>query len=328
MTSMFRCYLVNEEKRGAIGKLSMTDLPAGEVLIRGRYSSLNYKDALAATGHPGVARQLPHIPGIDVAGYVEECTTGDFQPGEQVLVTGYELGAPRWGGWSEFVGVPAEWVVRVPPSLSLRDVMVLGTAGFTAAQGVGALRLHGITPEKGEILVTGASGGVGSIAVAILARLGYQVVAMTGKEAAQEKLVRWGASRVIGREQIHVAAEKPLLPTRWAGAIDTVGGQVLATVLKETAHRGCVATCGNVAGVELPLTVFPFILRGVKLDGIDSAMCPHPQRLEIWKRLAKEWLPADLDGFATEVGLAELSDYVEQILQGQIVGRIVVDLQG
>ena len=328
MTATFRCYLVDEEKRGAISKLPMDSLPAGEVLIRGRYSSLNYKDALAATGHPGVARRLPHVPGIDVAGCVEQCATEDFQPGEQVFVTGYELGAPRWGGWSELIRVPAEWVVRLPAPLSLRDVMVLGTAGFTAAQGVAALRLHGITPERGEVLVTGASGGVGSLSVAILARLGYEVVAVTGKVQAHEKLIGWGAKRIIGREQIDVAAEKPLLPARWAGAIDTVGGHVLATVLKEVSQRGCVATCGNVAGVDLPLTVFPFILRGVKLDGIDSALCPQPERLAIWNLLASDWLPTDLGGFATEVALSEVANSVEQILDGQIVGRIVVDLQG
>lgn len=322
----FRAYLVDESKRGALVDLHVDELPAGDVLIRSSFSSLNYKDALAATGHPGVARTLPHVPGIDVAGTVESSSDDRFQPGDEVFVTGYELGAPRWGGWSQKVRVPADWVVPIPRKATPREVMSLGTAGFTAAQCVAAIQLHGIAPGDGEVVVTGATGGVGSTAVALLAKLGYQVAAVTGKMDHREQLLQWGASRVLPRETIDTSSEKPLLKSMWAAAVDTVGGKVLAGVIKQLGHRGCVAACGNVAGTDLPLTVFPFILRGVKLDGIDSAQCPRNDRLVIWERLFGPW---KLDGFETHstvVPLTNIDEHVQKMLNGQVTGRVVVDL--
>ncbi|QEG40663.1 YhdH/YhfP family quinone oxidoreductase [Roseimaritima ulvae] len=322
----FRAYLVDQSKQGSLVDLHVDDLPAGEVLIRASHSSLNYKDALAATGHPGVARTLPHIPGVDVAGTVESSSDDRFQPGDAVFVTGYELGAPRWGGWSQKVRVPADWVIPIPRRVTPSEVMALGTAGFTAAQCVSAIQLHDIGPDDGEVLVTGASGGVGSTAVALLAKLGYQVAAVTGKEDHHQQLRDWGASRVLPRETIDTTSDKPLLKSLWAAAVDTVGGNVLAGVIKQLKQRGCVAACGNVAGVDLPLTVFPFILRGVKLDGIDSAQCPRNARMIIWEKLFGSWKLEGIADHTTTVPLTGIDEYVQKILKGQISGRVVVDL--
>ncbi len=317
--------MVDENKHGQLKMLAVDDLPAGEVLIRSSYSSLNYKDALAATGHPGVARNLPHVPGVDVVGVVETSDDDRYRPGDRVFVTGYELGAPRWGGWSEKVRVPADWVVPLPEEISDTQVMAIGTAGFTAAQCVTSLQLHGITPDRGEILVTGATGGVGSIALALLSKLGYTTVAVTGKAERHEQLRRWGAERVISREQLDTDSDKPLLKSAWAGAVDTVGGKTLATVIKQLAHRGCVAACGNVGGVELPLTVFPFILRGVTLDGIDSAQCPRGDRMQIWERMFGPWQLPELESRTERVPLSQIDRSVQEILAGKVTGRIIVD---
>ncbi len=325
-TDSFPAFVVDESKQGAVTQLSLADLPPGEVVIRASYSSLNFKDALAATAHPGVARQLPHVPGIDVVGVVESSEDERFQPGDQVFVTGYEMGAPRWGGWSAFVRVPADWIVRLPrPDLAIYAIG-LGTAGFTAAQSVASLQLHSIAPENGEVLVTGATGGVGSLALRLLSQLGYQVVAMTGKPEYEDQLLQWGATRVLPREALDVSSEKPLLKATWAAAVDTVGGPVLAAVIKQIEHRGCVATCGNVAGTELPLTVFPFILRGVKLDGIDSAMCPRTEREAIWDRLFGEWYSEQLIDGTRIVPLAQIDQEVRSMLRGESLGRVIVDV--
>jgi acrylyl-CoA reductase (NADPH) len=300
------------------------ELPAGDVLIRVRFSSLNYKDALAASGHPGVVRRLPHVPGIDAAGQVVESRSPQFQPGQDVLVTGYELGAGQWGGWAEYIRVPAEWVVPLPIGLSLKETMILGTAGFTAAQCVHAIQLNGVPPEAGEVVVTGATGGVGCLAVRLLARLGYSVVAVTGKPEVASKLAEWGASRVLPRESFSQDNSKPLLAAKWAAAVDTVGGQTLATIVRETANYGVVAACGLVGGTELPLSVYPFILRGVTLAGIGSAALPYDRRLEIWRKLSDIWRLTDLESLASTVPLSDLEPAIQQILAGQIVGRTVV----
>jgi acrylyl-CoA reductase (NADPH) len=326
----FACYLVEKSSEGvvsgAVRRRPLADLPEGDVLVRVSHSSLNYKDALAATGLPGVVRNFPHVPGIDAAGTVAQSASPDFSPGQPVLVTGYELGAPRWGGWAEYVRVPAGWIVPLPLSLSPREAMVYGTAGFTAAQSVLALEHNGVAPGSGEVVVTGASGGVGSIAVALLAKLGYTVVAVSGKPAAHDLLKRLGAAKIVGREEVRDTSDRPLLTARWAGAIDTAGGATLSTLLRSIRNEGCVAACGLVDSGELPITVYPFILRGVTLAGIGSAGCPMPRRLEVWRRLAGPWklsLPGEL---VTTIGLPEVDEYVPRILAGQIVGRTVIDV--
>lgn len=330
VNNRFRCYLVTKTAdgkfRGEVSERSIDDLPPGEVLVRVAYSSLNYKDALSATGHPGVTRKFPHVPGIDAAGTVVESRSPDWRPGDEVIVTSYDLGQNTWGGYGQYIRVPAGWIVRKPAGVSLRECMILGTAGFTAGLSLWALAEHGVLPGDGEVLVTGASGGVGSLAVALLAKAGYRTVASTGKIAAHDLLTRLGASRVVGREEVDDASAKPMLAERWAGAIDTVGGRTLATVVRSLRRGGAVAACGLVGGADLSLTVYPFILRGAQLIGIDSAECPHDRRVAVWQRLADEWKLENLDELATEVTLAELGPQIEKILQGQTIGRVLVSL--
>ena len=292
--------------------------------VRVVWSSLNYKDALAATGHPGVARSFPHIPGIDAAGVVVESSSSEFPIGTEVIATGHELGTERWGGWAEFIRVPATWLVNRPAGLTLAEAMTIGTAGFTAAQSVQALIHAGVTPERGPVLVTGATGGVGSMAVQLLAQLGYAVTAVSGKPDRIEWLQQLGAKAVIDRETFLQVPSRPLLSATWEGGVDTVGGTTLATLLRSVSHRGCVAACGLVGGADLALTVYPFILRGITLAGIDSAWCPEPQRAEIWNRLATDWKPKHLAESQTVIALDQVGSAVKQILQGQIVGRTLV----
>jgi acrylyl-CoA reductase (NADPH) len=299
-------------------------LPPGDVLIHVAYSSLNYKDALAAQGHPGVVRTFPHVPGIDCAGTVLESTSPAYHPGDEVLVTGYELGAGQWGGFAALVRVPADWIVPMPASLTLRDAMIYGTAGFTAAQSVTAIVERGITPDRGPVIVTGATGGVGCLAVAILAKLGYDVAAVTGKRERGDWLRQLGATTILDRSAVADDTDRLLLPAKWAAAVDTVGGKPLATILRSTHHRAVVAACGLVAGLEVPITVYPFILRGVTLAGIDSAKCPRPQRLELWQKLAGPWRIERLNELAEEATLDVVPDYIKKILAGKIVGRTLV----
>jgi acrylyl-CoA reductase (NADPH) len=323
----FRCFVVEQagkEIHAGVQRRSIEELPAGDVLIRVSHSSLNYKDAMAASGHRGIVKTFPHVPGIDAAGVVVESSDSKFRPGDEVIATGREIGVERWGGWSECLRVPAAWVQRVPEGLSRVEAMVLGTAGFTAAQCVAALIDHGVTPAGGEIVVTGATGGVGILAIRILAKLGYRVAAVSGKEPQSDWLIQQGASRVVPRSEFVDASTRPLLNAAWAGGVDTVGGQTLATVVRSTQHRGCVAMCGVVGGAELPLTVYPFILRGVRLVGIDSAWCPDEERAEMWRRLGQEWKPAGLSSLATEVPLEHVQETVKVILAGLMVGRTVV----
>ena len=326
----FSCFMVRkvgkDQIETGIETRPLIDLPAGDVLIRVAYSSLNYKDALAVSGHPGIVRQFPHVPGIDAAGTVVESGSQDFQSGQRVLVTGYEFGSERWGGWSELVRVPAEWVVPLPDGLTLQQSMIHGTAGFTAAMSVEALAHHGIAPESGEVLVTGATGGVGILAVKLLAALGYTVVAVSGKPEKYAWLEQHGAARVVSRDEVSDQSGKPLLPSHWAGAIDTVGGNTLSTLLRSTKIEGCVAACGLVGGVDLSLTVYPFILRGVTLAGIDSAWCPRERRLQIWSKLAGQWKLDDLDAIATTTDLSQVGEHAQRMLSGKTTGRIVVRL--
>ena len=300
-------------------------LPDGDVIVQVKYSSLNYKDALSATGNKGVTREYPHTPGIDAAGIVAESATDEVKEGEQVMVSGYDLGMNTAGGFGQYIRVPADWVVKLPQGLSMKESMIFGTAGFTAGMSVDRI-IDAVKPGDGEILVTGATGGVGSIAVAILSKLGYAVVAVSGKEDAKAFLTKLGARNIISRKAFTEGLDRPLLKARWAAVVDTVGGNILATAVKSTRPRGLVACCGNVSSPELPLTVFPFILRGVTLAGIDSQNCPMALRKRIWKRLAAEWKIAALDEIYREVALDALPDEIEKILKGQQKGRVVVNL--
>ncbi len=314
----------------SIEEKTIDELPPGEVIIRVHYSSVNYKDALSASGNRGVTKNYPHTPGIDAAGLVEESSSADFQPGDKVLVTGYDLGMNTSGGLAEYIRVPASWVVRLPSGLNLKEAMIYGTAGFTAALSVTKLTDAGITPQDGEVLVTGATGGVGSLAMRILAKIGYSVVAAAGllDEAEfplyEEKLKSLGASRVIPASEVDDNSGRLLLKAKWPGAIDTVGGNILATVVKEIRYGGVVTTCGNAAGHELNLNVYPFILRGVSLLGIDSVECPMDLRLRVWEKLAGEWKLDNLEDYATEITLEGVEERIQLLLKKQSKGRAVV----
>jgi len=325
---LFPCFMVRKDAAGnvaaSIERITRDDLPEGDVLIEVAYSSLNYKDALAANGHPGVVQTFPHVPGIDCAGTVVESKSPLYKAGDQVLITGCGLGAEHWGGYAKFVRVRAEWIVPLPPGLSLRETMIYGTAGFTAAQCVTAIVERGIGPERGEIVVTGATGGVGSLAVAILAKLGYQVAAVSGKADRHDWLRQLGATSILGRADVLDETDRPMLSERWAAAVDGVGGKTLATLVRSTKYRGVVASYGLVGGDRFSLSVYPFLLRGVTLAGIDSAKCPRPQRMEMWQKLAGPWRIDDLERLATEVTFDDLPDRVQQILTGGIVGRTLV----
>lgn len=325
----FRALVVEEGGDGsfvrAIKERSLEDLPDGELLIRVAYSSLNYKDALSASGNRAVTRSYPHTPGIDAAGVVVESGAAEVQAGDSVIVTSYDLGMNTPGGFGQYIRVPAAWAVALPDGLSLKESMIFGTAGFTA--GLSVARLTAVVPpEGGPVLVTGATGGVGSIAVGILARLGYEVVAVSGKSDAEPFLKRLGAREVVGRDQLADQRDRPLLKSRWAGVVDTVGGDILAAALKSTEPGGLVTCCGNVASAELNLTVYPFILRGITLAGIDSQNCPMPQRRKIWKLLAGEWKIAGLEEICRVVSLEEVSECIDAILNGRLKGRTLVDL--
>jgi putative YhdH/YhfP family quinone oxidoreductase len=304
----------------------LNDLPAGELIIEVKYSSLNYKDALSASGNKGVTRKYPHTPGIDAAGVVADSTTRAFGVGDSVILTGFDLGMNTAGGFGRYISVPSAWVVKLPQGLSLRDSMAYGTAGFTAALCVMRLSAYGLTKEQGEVLVTGATGGVGSIAVGILAKLGFNVVAATGKSGEKDFLARLGAKEVISREEANDTSGRPLQRTRWAGVVDTVGGNILATALKATKEGGLVAACGNAMSGDLVTTVYPFILRGVSLIGVNSVDVPMRPRTLAWQKLAGDW-KIDLSGdLITECALEELSPKIDLILKGGIRGRVVVDL--
>jgi len=305
-------------------KKTISNLPVGDILIQVQFSSLNYKDALSATGHSGVTKNYPHIPGIDATGIVLEDTSGQFHPGDRVLVTGFDLGVNTWGGFAELIRVPPDWVLPLPAGLTPAESMILGTAGLTAALCVEALLQHNIQPESGSVLVTGATGGVGSLAIALLAKLGFEVVAVTGKRDRHTYLTELGATRILSREQVNDASSKPLLTGQWAGVVDTVGGNTLATAIRSAQYGGCVTACGLVGGVDLPLTVHPFILRGVRLIGIDSVNLPLARRQQLWHKLATDWKLPNLTAIATTISLTDLPVWIDRILAGQVVGRVLV----
>jgi acrylyl-CoA reductase (NADPH) len=309
----------------AIITRSTDDLPAGDLLIQVLYSSLNYKDALSATGHPGVTQNFPHTPGIDAVGIVEQSDSERFDVGDQVIVTGFDFGMNTAGGYGQYIRVPSGWAVRLPEGLSPFESMVFGTAGFTAGLCVQELKAGGV--DTGEILVTGATGGVGSLAVGILSQLGYTVVAATGKTEERPFLENLGASEVIDRKAADDDSGKPLLSGRWAGVVDSVGGSMLATAIKSATNNAVITCCGLVASAELSTTVYPFILRGTRLVGINSVDVPIRARQGIWQQLAGEWKFSQLERLSTTVTLDNLDGEIDKILEGRQRGRVVVDTQ-
>ncbi|WP_042349388.1 NADPH:quinone oxidoreductase family protein [Bacillus massiliigorillae] len=314
-----------EETSLHLKEITKEDLPQGDVVIRVAYSSVNYKDGLATIPNGNIVREYPFIPGIDAAGVVAESTDARFAEGDAVLVTGYDLGVSHFGGYSEYIRVPADWVVAIPKGLTLKEAMMIGTAGFTAALSVQALEQKGVKPEHGEVLVTGATGGVGSMAVSMLNNKGYTVVASSGKQEAHEFLQEIGASKVISREEVVPEKIRPLGRMQWAGVVDPVGGQTLAAVLPNVKYGGAVAVSGMTGGVNVPTTVFPFILRGVQLIGIDSVQCPMDTRQPLWDRIATDLKPEPvLNVGIQEVSLEELVDVFPKILAGKMTGRTIV----
>jgi putative YhdH/YhfP family quinone oxidoreductase len=328
LPSTMRAFVVKQRPDGsvesAIGAVPTAELPPGDVVVRVHYSSLNYKDALAARGHRGVVRSLPHVPGIDASGEVVESASPKYRPGQSVIVTSFELGADRFGAWAEYIRVPADWIVPLPNDISARDAMIFGTAGLTAAMCVEVFHERGVVPDSGDVVVTGASGGVGAMAVGMLSRIGYSVAAVSGKPRSRELLSRLGAKRILTREQAIDTSDRPLLKAQWTGAVDTVGGAMLATTVRSTMPRGVVTVCGLVGGAELSLTVYPFILRAVQLVGIESAWYPAEKRATLWQRMASDWRPAVFEEIGKEVTLDELPPQIDAILQGGITGRVIV----
>ena len=327
--SSFKAFRItnSEGKIGAaLVETTLDVLTPGDVVIKAEYSSVNYKDALAATGTGKILKRFPLIGGIDVAGIVASSADRRFGEGDAVLVTGYDLGVAQDGGYAAFVRVPADWVVRIPDGLTPRDAMILGTAGFTAGLAILRLERNGLVPGQGPVAVTGATGGVGSVAIAACSRLGYEVTAITGKDDAHDYVKALGARDVLSRTTLAMGT-RPLETARWAGAIDAVGGDMLAWLTRTTDYWGGIASTGLTGGIELRTTVMPFILRGVSLIGIDSAMCPMPVRSEVWRRLATDMKPVDLDAIAHEITLDGLPAAFETLLAGKARGRFVVNLR-
>ncbi|MFT8318459.1 MAG: acryloyl-CoA reductase [Sporolactobacillus sp.] len=330
MTNSFRALVVNKQgKEFSVGiqQLTLDDLPKGEVLIRVCYSGVNYKDSLAAVPDGNIVRSYPFVPGIDLAGLVIASEDARFKAGDQVIATSYGIGVTHFGGYSEIARIPADWIVPLPSGLSLKEAMIIGTAGFTAALSVQRLEENQMEPGKGKVLVTGATGGVGSFAVAILSARGYIVEASTGKKTATDYLRAIGAATVIDRSDVYQGTIKALQRQKWAAAVDSVGGDPLAALLSQIQYGGSVAACGLTAGTQLRATVFPFILRGINLLGIDSAYCPMSVRQSIWRRLAGEFKPSHLENFIqNEVTLDQLPGALPTLLKGEARGRTLVKL--
>lgn len=328
-STTFKALVVRENADGSfsrkIEEKRISELPEGEVIIQNKFAGLNYKDALSASGHKGISRHFPHTPGVDACGVVVEDSSGKFKAGDEVIVTGYDLGMNTSGGFQEYIRVPVGWVVARPEGLSLKEAMVFGTAGFTAALGLHKMQLMGQSPADGEILVTGSTGGVGSMAVGILHKAGYDVIASTGKKDAAEHLQKLGAKRIEGREFANDTSGKPLLRAKWAGAIDTVGGETLATCVKACKRHGNVVSCGLVASHELSLTVYPFLLNGINILGVDSAETFMPLREQLWAKLGGEWKIPALDSYGHFVSLDGIIEQMDLILKAKTKGRVVVE---
>jgi len=316
----------NDKFIQSIQTLQTENLPVGDVLIRVHYSSINYKDALSASGNKGVTKKYPHTPGIDAAGVVEFSENEIFKAGDQVIVTGYDLGMNTSGGFGQYIRVPAGWVVKLPEGLTLKEAMIIGTAGFTS--GISVYRLSALVkPGDGKVIVSGATGGVGSVALSLLSKLGYQTVAISGKENEYPFLKDLGASEIIPRSEFQKVERKPILSAQYAGGIDTVGGPVLENILKTLKPLGAVTTCGSVASTQLNLTVFPFILRGISLIGVSSQNYPMELRRILWTKFANEWKPDNLLEIYTEIRLKDVQSALDAILQGKLKGRTIVNMQ-
>jgi len=325
---MFKGILIEKDDSGYRANLRELDeaqLPEGDVTIRVAYSTLNYKDGLAITGRGPVVRRFPMVPGVDLAGTVERSTSPDYAAGDKVVLNGWGVGETHWGGLAQKARLKGEWLVPLPAAFSPRQAMAIGTAGYTAMLCVMALEKHGVTPDQGEIVVTGAAGGVGSAAIAILSRLGYRVVAVTGRPEESEYVKGLGAAEVLDRAAF-ASPGKPIAKERWAGAVDVVGSHTLANVCATTKYRGVVTACGLAGGMDFPSSVAPFILRGVTLVGIDSVMCPTPDRLEAWRRLGSDLDIEKLGVISREIGLSEVMPFATKLLNGEVKGRIVVDV--
>ncbi|HXI78466.1 MAG TPA: MDR family oxidoreductase [Steroidobacteraceae bacterium] len=324
---MFNAILIERDDRpyrATLTQLEEGRLPAGEVTVRVDYSTLNYKDALAITGKAPVVRQFPMVPGVDFAGTVDASEHPSYRAGDRVLLNGWGVGETHWGGLAQRARVKGDWLIPLPAAFTPRQSMAIGTAGYTAMLCVIALERHGVTPASGEILVTGAAGGVGSVAVAVLAKLGFRVAAVTGRLAEAEYLKRLGAAEILDRA-LFTAPGKPLAKERWAGAIDVVGSHTLANVCAALRYRGVVAACGLAGGMDFPASVAPFILRGITLAGVDSVMCPRADRLEAWRRLSHDLDIGRLELLTEEIGLSQVIDLAGALLEGRVRGRVVVD---
>ena len=321
----FKAFVTEETEKGftsSIQERSLNDLPAGDVLIKVLFSSLNYKDALSASGNRGVSRNYPHSPGIDAAGIVEESNLDHFSNGDEVIVTGYDLGMNTSGGFSQYIRVPKEWIIKKPDNFSLEESMAFGTAGLTAGLCVRKILLNGIKPEDGDIFVTGATGGVGTVAVMLLSKLGFEVIAITGKENQTDLLLSLGAKEVINRSEFEGEMKSPLSKPRWAGGVDAVGSDILSNLITATHQRAAIACCGMVGGINLNTSIFPFILRGLSLLGIDSAETLIEVKKEIWHNFATDWKLEKINDQIKDIGLDELDLEIEKILKGEQVGRI------
>ncbi len=326
----FRALGLHEERGRPVPRVETVDdsrLPPGDVTVAVEYSTLNYKDGMILEGQGRLVRSYPHVPGIDFAGTVLQSRSPEFKPGDPVILTGWRVGELQWGGYAERARVKAEYLVRRPEALTARQAMAVGTAGFTAMLAIIALERHGLVRGAGEVLVTGAAGGVGGIAVALLSSLGHRVVASTGRKELQDYLTRLGAEELIDRNQLaNAPTGRPLDRERWAGAVDTVGSSTLATVLTQLKYRASVAACGLAGGGDLPASVVPFLLRGINLLGIDSVMCPRDERIEAWNRLARDLPLARLERMTETVSLADVPALAPRILKGEVRGRVVIDL--
>jgi len=327
--AVFRAVLLEKNDDGVTASVTDIDqdrLPDGDVTVRVLYSTLNYKDGLVLKGQGGLVRNYPHVPGIDLVGVVEDGGGSSFSPGDRVICTGWRVGEVWWGGYATMARLKSEWLVKVPDGLTDTQTMAIGTAGFTAMQCVLALEAHGVAPGSGEVLVTGAGGGVGSVAVAMLGKLGYDVTAGSGRAELEGYFKDLGAARMIGREELAELGKRPLQSERFAGAIDTVGGDILSGLLPAMKYKGTVAACGLAGGAGLKTTVIPFIIRGVTLAGIDSVMAPAGERAQVWSRLASDLPTEKLDAATSVVGLEEAIGLADAILAGQVRGRTVVDV--